>query len=197
MLSSSKRAVLSAVSALLLISASPLVLAQDASKDVSKDEAKAAKDRAEIDADAAAILKEFRGMKGADTLYNKAAGYAVFKVTKAGLGASGAGGGGLAVDKKSGKKTYMRMGSAGVGLTFGVSRYDIVILFETAEKFNAFVKGGWDSSATAQAAAGTKGAEVGSTFFEGVAYYQISKKGLMASADVSGTKFWVDDLNQK
>jgi lipid-binding SYLF domain-containing protein len=197
MLSSSKRAVLSAVAALLLVSSSPLVLAQDASKDASKDQAKAAKERAEIDADAAEILKEFRGMKGADALYNKAAGYAVFKVTKAGLGASGAGGGGLAVDKKSGKKTYMRMGSAGVGLTFGVSRYDVVILFETPEKFNAFVKGGWDSSATAQAAAGSAGAEVGSTFFNGVAYYQVSKKGLMASADVSGTKFWVDDLNQK
>jgi len=158
--------------------------------------ADAAKDRAGIDSAAAGIVKDFRALKGGETMFDKAAGYAVFKVTKAGLGASGAGGGGVAVNKKTGAKTYMRMGSAGVGLTIGVSRYDIVILFETPEKFAAFTKGGWDSSATAQAAAGTKGAEVSSTFFDGVAYYQIGRRGLMASADVSGTKFWVaDELN--
>jgi lipid-binding SYLF domain-containing protein len=158
--------------------------------------ADAAKDRAGIDSAAASIVKDFRALKGGEAMFDKAAGYAVFKVTKAGLGASGAGGGGVAVNKKTGAKTYMRMGSAGVGLTIGVSRYDIVILFETPEKFAAFTKGGWDSSATAQAAAGTKGAEVSSTFFDGVAYYQIGRRGLMASADVSGTKFWVaDELN--
>ena len=109
----------------------------------------------------------------------------------------GAGGGGVAVDKKTGARTYMRMGSAGAGLTFGASKYDVVILFETADKFQAFAKGGWDSSATAQAAAGNKTAEISSTFFDGVAYYQIGTKGIMASADVSGTKFWVTDLNEK
>jgi len=192
-----KRTAWSTVSALLLVLSSQLISAQNASKDVSKDEAKVAKERAQIDADAADVLKEFRGMKGADALYNKAAGYAVFKVTKAGLGASGAGGGGLAVNKKTSAKTYMRMGSAGVGFTIGATRYDVVILFETQDKLDAFVKGGWDSSATAQAAAGSKGADVSSTFFNGVAYYQITKKGLMASADVSGTKFWADDLNKK
>ena len=188
----SKRLVWTSVSAMLLILSAQLAGADDA-----KDKEKAAKERAEIDSNATMILKDFQGMKGGTEAYNKAAGYAVFRVTKAGLGASGAGGGGVAVDKKTGARTYMRMGSAGVGFTIGVSRYDVVILFETAQKFEQFAKGGWDSSATAQAAAGTKGAEVSSTFFDGVAYYQIGKKGLMASADVSGTKFWVDDLNEK
>jgi lipid-binding SYLF domain-containing protein len=180
------------MSAILLFSAAQLAGADDA-----KDQEKAAKERSEVDKEATRILKDFQGMKGGTEAYNKAAGYAVFRVTKAGLGVSGAGGGGVAVDKKTGARTYMRMGSAGAGLTIGASRYDIVILFETPQKFEAFAKGGWDSSATAQAAAGTKGAEVSSTFFDGVAYYQIGKKGLMASADVSGTKFWVDDLNAK
>jgi lipid-binding SYLF domain-containing protein len=174
------------LSALLFVLGAPVALAD------------AAKDRAAVDADAAKIIKDFTALKGAQAMLDKAAGYAVFKVTKAGLGASGAGGGGVAVNKKTGARTYMRMGSAGVGFTVGVSRYDIVILFETPEKFTAFTKGGWDSSATAQAAAGTKGAEVSSTFFDGVAYYQIGRKGLMASADVSGTKFWVaDELNSQ
>jgi lipid-binding SYLF domain-containing protein len=174
-----------------------ILSAQLAGADDAKDKEKAAKDRAEVDGNAAMILKDFQGMKGGTEAYNKAAGYAVFRVTKAGLGVSGAGGGGVAVDKKTGARTYMRMGSAGAGLTFGASRYDIVILFETPQKFEAFAKGGWDSSATAQAAAGNKNAEVSSTFFDGVAYYQIGSKGLMASADVSGTKFWVDDINEK
>jgi lipid-binding SYLF domain-containing protein len=181
----------SGLSAVLLIFSAQVVGAQESGS-------KAAKDRAEIDTDATAIITEFQGMKGGKALFDKAAGYAVFKVTKGGFGASGAGGRGVAVDKKTGARTYMRMGSAGVGLTFGVSRYDVVILFETPEKFASFSKGGWDSSATAQAAAGTKGKEVSSTFFDGVAYYQFGKRGLMASADVSGTRFWVaDELNKK
>lgn len=162
----------------------------------AKADAKAAKTRADIDKEAADTLEEFRELPGAQALFDKAAGYAVFRVTKGGLGASGAGGGGVAVDKATGKRTYMRMGSAGVGLTFGVSRYNVVILFETKDKLDAFVKGGWDSAATAQAAAGTSGAQVSSTFFDGVAYFQIGRRGLMASADVSGTRFWyAEELN--
>jgi lipid-binding SYLF domain-containing protein len=162
----------------------------------AQEDSKAAKDRAEIDAKSEEVLKEFLAMDGAQALYDQAAGYATFKVTKGGLFASGAGGEGVAVDKASGARTYMRMGSAGVGLTFGLTRYDIVILFETPEKLGAFQQGGWDSSATAQAAAGSSGAQVSQTFFEGVAYYQFGRKGLMASADVSGTRFWVaDELN--
>ena len=169
----------SGLSAVLLIFSAQVVSAQEGGS-------KAAKNRAEIDTDATAIITEFQGMKGGKAQFDKAAGYAVFKVTKGGFGAPGAGGRGVAV------------GSAGVGLTFGVSRYDVVILFETPEKFASFSKGGWDSAATAQAAAGTKGKEVSSTFFDGVAYYQLGKRGLMASADVSGTRFWVaDELNKK
>jgi lipid-binding SYLF domain-containing protein len=159
----------------------------------AQETSKAARNRTGIDSDSAAVLKDFLAKQGAQALYDKAAGYATFKVTKGGFFASGAGGGGVAVDKQTGMRTYMRMGSAGVGLTFGGSRYDIVILFETDAKFAAFTQGGWDSSATAQAAAGTTGAEISSTFFDGVAYYQMGRKGLMASADVSGTRFWVAD----
>jgi hypothetical protein len=50
-----------------------------------------------------------------------------------------------------------------------------------------------DSSATAEAVAGQEGVAVRSSFIDGVAFYQITEKGLMAHADVSGTKFWVND----
>lgn len=157
---------------------------------------KKAEQQAKVNASAEEVLQEFFKMEGARALFDRAAGYAIFEVTKAGLGASGAGGNGVAVNKSTGQRAYMRMGSAGVGFTFGLSRYDIVILFENAAKLDAFTKGGWDSAATAQAAAGTSGAQVASSFFDGVAYYQIGRRGLMASADVSGTRFWyADELN--
>jgi lipid-binding SYLF domain-containing protein len=157
----------------------------------------ASKERADIDEHTEEALAEFFDtVEGSQGLFDKAAGYAVFRVTKAGLGVSGAGGQGVAINKGSGSRTYMNMGAAGAGLTFGASRYDIIILFETAEKLNAFTTGGWDSSATAEAAAGTESAGAGTTFFEGVAYFQVGNRGLMASADVTGTRFWVsEDLN--
>ena len=56
--------------------------------------------------------------------------------------------------------------------------------------------GGWDSSATAQAAAGQEGVTVTSSFIDGMAFFQITDKGLMAAADVAGTRFWVaENLN--
>ena len=47
----------------------------------------------------------------------------------------------------------------------------------------------------AGAAAGTKGAAVSTTFHDGMAVFMRTKKGLMASADVSGTKYWKSKLN--
>ena len=164
---------------------------------LAQDDEKVAKNRAEIDKEADEALAElFATVEGGKALYDKAAGYATFHVTKAGLGVSGAGGQGVAVDKTGNARVYMNMGAAGAGLTFGATRYDIVILFETTDRLTGFKTGGWDSAATAQAAAGSESAGVGATFFEGVAYFQIGNKGLMASADVTGTRFWVnEDLN--
>ena len=183
---------------ILLATAAALTLsASFTGSALAQDDEKVAKNRAEINEHAEEALKGFFAtVENGQALFDKAAGYATFRVTKAGLGVSGAGGQGVAVDKGGGNRVYMNMGAAGAGLTFGASRYDIVILFETAERLNAFKTGGWDSSATASAAAGTESAKAGTTFFEGVAYFQINDKGLMASADVTGTRFWVsEDLN--
>jgi lipid-binding SYLF domain-containing protein len=152
--------------------------------------------RLEIDTNAQAVLDNLlKTQPGAQELYGKAVGYAVFTATKAGFIVSGGGGTGVAVNKQSGARTYMRMGTGGIGLGIGAQRYSLVILFETASHLDKFVAGGWDSSATAEAAAGQEGVSVRSSFYKGVAFYQITDKGLMAHADVTGTKFWViDDL---
>jgi lipid-binding SYLF domain-containing protein len=129
----------------------------------------------------------------ARTLFDRAAGYAVFTVTKGGFIVSGGGGNGVAVNKGTGQHTYMRMGTGGIGLGIGGQRYSLVMLFETEDRLHQFAAGGRDSRATAEAAAGKEGAAVQSSFFDGVAFYQITEKGLMAHADISGTKFWVND----
>jgi lipid-binding SYLF domain-containing protein len=150
--------------------------------------------RQEIDRNAQAILDEaLNAEPGARDLYGRAVGYAVFTVTKGGFIVSGGGGNGVAVDKANGQRTYMRMGTGGIGLGIGGQRYALVMLFENADRLGKFVAGGWDSSATAEAVAGQEGVAVRSSFIDGVAFYQVTEKGLMAQADVSGTKFWVND----
>jgi lipid-binding SYLF domain-containing protein len=152
--------------------------------------------RLEIDTSAQKTLDElFAAQPSARELYDKAAGYAVFTATKAGFIVSGGSGTGVAIDKATGQRTYMRMGTGGIGLGIGAQRYNLVILFEDTARLNRFVAGGWDSSATAQAAAGQEGIAVRSSFIDGVAFFQLTDKGLMAHADVSGTRFWViEDL---
>jgi len=137
------------------------------------------------------LLESNEGAKG---LFEQAAGYATFTVTKAGAFlVTGAGGSGVAVNKGTGDRIYMRMGSGGVGFGIGAQQYDLVIMFEDVPHLERFMDGGWDSSATAQAAAGQEGINLTSSFIDGVAFFQITDKGLIAIADVSGTRFWVAD----
>lgn len=153
--------------------------------------------RREIDTRAQQTLEKLLDTQQAvKALYDRAAGYAVFTATKAGFIVTGGGGTGVAVDKASGRRTYMRMGTGGIGLGIGAQRYDLVILFETPAHVDRFIRGGWDASTTAQAAAGSDGVTVTSSFIDGVAFYQITDRGLMAQADISGTRFWtVNELN--
>jgi lipid-binding SYLF domain-containing protein len=155
---------------------------------------KAQQRRQEIDANAQRALDElFASQPDSKDLFGKATGYAVFTATKAGFIVSGGGGTGVVVDKATGKHTYMHMGMGGIGLGIGAQRYTLVIMFESESRLNKFVTGGWDSSATAEAAAGKEGVAVRSSFINGVAFFQLTDKGLMAHADVTGTRFWVDD----
>ena len=175
-----------------LLLAATLVLGCGAAS--AQGDAKVEQRRLEIDTAAQATLDELLNAH-ADVreLYNKATGYAIFTVTKAGFIVSGGGGNGVAVNKATGQRTYMRMGMGGIGLGIGGQRYSLIMLFETADRLGKFVAGGWDSSATAEVAAGQEGIAVRSSFIDGVAFFQITEKGLMAHADVSGTKFWVTD----
>ena len=130
----------------------------------------------------------------------KAAGYAVFSNVGVNLIlASFAGGHGVVVDKK-GHETFMKMGSAGVGLGLGVKDFRGVFIFYDQAKLDKFIDKGWDFSAQADAAAksDTKGAQIGGAgnITEGVEFYQLTKNGLALQATLQGTKYWKDkDLN--
>ena len=158
---------------------------------------KNAEKRAEIDAMAAKALETVLSKSPeAKALYGKAVGHAAFENLKIAIGVSGGGGSGVAVPK-SGNRVYMKMGTAGIGLGLGGQKYQVVFLFENEQAFKSFVDKGWQADASAQAAAADKGADAAGTFKNGVAVYQLTDKGLIASADIAGTKYWKnDDLNK-
>ena len=154
----------------------------------------AAERRAELDANADETLQKlYSSVEGSKALFDEAAGYAVFSATKAGFGISGGGGSGIAVDKGAGKPVYMKMAMGGIGFTYGAQQYDIVMLFQSAERLKAFIDGGWDAGAAAEASAGGDSAGAGAAFIDGAAVFTLTGTGAMASASVSGTRFWVDD----
>jgi lipid-binding SYLF domain-containing protein len=123
-------------------------------------------------------------------LYDRAAGFAVFDNFKFSLLVSGGGGVGVAVDRGSGKHTYMKSGTGGLGLGIGGHSYQLVLLFETQEALQRFVDAGWQVDAAASAAAGTSGKAATAPFTHGIAAFQLTNKGLVAQADVTGTRYW-------
>jgi lipid-binding SYLF domain-containing protein len=129
----------------------------------------------------------------AKELFDKAYGYAVFDNFKFGIGLSGAGGTGVAVERAGGKRIYMKMGSAGIGLTLGGQKYRVVFLMQDSQTFERFVTKGWYADASARAAAGKEGGASGTAFVNGLAIYQLNESGLMASVDVASTWYTKDD----
>lgn len=130
----------------------------------------------------------------------KAVGYAVFSNVGVNVVfASFAGGHGIVVGS-GGHETFMKMGSAGIGLGLGVKDFRALFIFNDKEKLEAFIDKGWDFSGQADAAAKSddKGAAIAGahTVMPGVEVYQLTKNGLALQATLQGTKFWRNkDLN--
>ncbi len=176
-----------------LFVASPVTLAQEKGQEESPEwkSTKAEYKRQKIDAVAKEAMHAlFEKNDKAKELYESAHGYAVFDNIKIAFGLSGGGGTGVAVNRENGTRTYMKMGTAGIGLGLGGQQYQVVFLLQDQKTFNSFVDRGWQAEAAAEAAAGTAGANVKTGFVNGMAIYQTTDKGLIANADVSGTKYW-------
>ncbi len=173
------------VTALALAVPATLVAEKKASKEDEK--------RAEINVVAKEALAEvLEKNEKAGAQFEKAYGYAVFDNMRITFIFSGGGGSGVAVNKATGKRTYMKMGTGGLSLGIGAQKYQVIMFYEDEATFTKFIEKGWKAETGANAAAGTSGANVGTGFVNGIAIYQITESGLMASADISGTKYSVD-----
>jgi lipid-binding SYLF domain-containing protein len=164
------------------------------------DEKRAAvrKDRDEI------LAKVYAAHPGTKDKIQKAAGYGTFNNKNLNLFLLSSGHGyGMIVDK-SGKETFMAMGSLGGGVGLGAKDISVVFIFKNADVMKKFIDSGWQfgGEADATAKAGDKGAaaskegaaDTGANVFE---IYQITDTGVALQATVAGTKYWKDkELNK-
>ena len=161
-------------------------------------------ERAKIDKKSADVLEDLYKLDpSTKAKVEKSLGYAVFSNVGVNLFVvAAAGGSGKVVEHAKGgdKTTYMKMGSAGVGIGLGVKDFRAVFVFTDQEKLTNFIEKGWDFSGEADAAAKAddKGgaAATAGNLSNGVEVFQITKNGLALQATLQGTKYWKDkDLN--
>jgi lipid-binding SYLF domain-containing protein len=134
-------------------------------------------------------------------MIKNAYGYATFSNVGVNLILLSAEGGyGLAYSNKTNKRTYMNMGSGGLGVGLGIKDFRAIFIFETKKAFDSFVEQGWEANAQADAAA--KAGKAGGSFngaitvAPGVRLYKLTQSGLALQATIQGTKYWKDgDLN--
>lgn len=158
--------------------------------------------RGEIDVQTEKILSELYEVSPAARSHIKsAAGYAVFsnfgmKI----LFAGGGSGKGLALNNRTGERTYMKMLEVQAGFGFGVKKFKLIWLFTEASDFDKFVNAGWEfgAQATAAASIGEEGGSIqgAMSISPGVWLYQITGDGFALELTAKSTKYSKnDDLN--
>ena len=147
------------------------------------------------------LNKLYRYAPEAEGRIQRATGYAVFSNVGVNLLLVSSGNGfGIAHDNTSGKETYMKVLSAGVGLGYGVKDFRAVFVFESQSALNRFINDGWQATAQTDAAAKT-GSSGEAISYEmelapDVKLYQLTENGLALQATLQGTKYYIDkDLN--
>jgi lipid-binding SYLF domain-containing protein len=134
----------------------------------------------------------------AKELLEQSAGYAVFSNFNTQLLVFGSGNGyGVAVDNSNGNEIFMRMAEGGIGLGVALKDFKEVIVFNNKTVFYKFITEGWNYSAQGDAAAKYKD-DGGSTSAEvpldsEVVVFQMTKNGIALRANLSASKFWIDD----
>jgi lipid-binding SYLF domain-containing protein len=131
----------------------------------------------------------------------RSAGYAVF--SNFGMKILFAGGGkgqGLAVNRASGRETFMKMLEVQAGPGMGIKKFNLVFVFSDRHAFDHFVNSGWVFGGQTTAAAKYK--QEGEAFAGAVAVapgvwiYQLTKSGLALELTLKGTKYYKDsELN--
>lgn len=145
-----------------------------------------------------AIEDLYRVQPAAQQQVENSAGVGVFSNASGMLIFVSAGGGyGVVVDNQTGNKVYMKMATGGVGLGLGAKDYRQILVFRDQQVMNKFITSGWNFGAEAGAAAsasdiGGSASEQG-VLGEDIIAYTLTESGLIAEANLSGFKYWVDD----
>jgi len=164
-----------------------------------RDEATPAETRAKLEGMADATLQRlFTDEPDSRALFDKSIGYAVFDTRQVSYGVAAGYGRGVAVERSTAKHTYMKIGSAGAGVSFGLGGFDtqIVILFETQAAFYKFITQGIDATAEAGTMVGEEQEQLALRFEQSRAMFVLTQKGWKVSARLTGTKYWPDaELN--
>ncbi len=102
------------------------------------------KERKEFDKVAQEVLaKLYQVQPSAKAAVQSAAGYAAFKNIGTKIFVAGGGSGkGVAVNNKTGKRYYLRMGELQAGLGIGIKKFFVVFVFDTPAALDAFVNQG-------------------------------------------------------
>jgi lipid-binding SYLF domain-containing protein len=161
--------------------------------------------RAAVRKDRDAILdKLYATHPEAKAKIQNGAGYGTFNNRNLNLFLLSSGSGYGMVTDKSGKETFMAMGSLGTGVGAGAKDLSVVFIYKNADVLNKFIESGWQfgGQADATAKAGDKGAaaakegaaDTAANVFE---IYQMTDTGVSLQATVAGTKYWKDkELNK-
>jgi len=150
------------------------------------------------------LAKLYAAYPDAKQKIENAVGYGAFNNKNLNLFLLSSGHGYGMVKDKSGKETFMAMGSLGGGIGLGAKDLSVVFIFKNADVMKKFIESGWQfgGEADATAKAGEKGAaaskeaaaDTGANVFE---IYQMTDTGVALQATVAGTKYWKDkDLNK-
>lgn len=139
-----------------------------------------------------AMVRLFNEHPSAKLLFDQAYGYAVFDSRQFSLVLHTNQGAGVAINRQNDQRTYMKMFGAGLAAGIGGSFYQQIILFEDQERFEQFIRDGWEATSEIGVVAGTESAELTAQYNGGMAIYQIDEKGLLLDAKIAGSKYWID-----
>jgi len=161
-----------------------------------KDEGTPEETRSKLDLMAETTLERLlKEQPGSRALLDRSAGYAVFDKREASFYVVAGYGRGVAVDAKTGARTYMKMATTGAGLSFGLGGFasQLVILFEDHARFREFVAQGFDAGAGVEAMAGDEKDELALRFDDGKAVFVLTGKGWKVAAKLTGSRYWPDE----
>jgi hypothetical protein len=160
-----------------------------------RDEATPGETRAKLDAMAEQTLQQlFKEQPDSRSLFEQSAGFAVFDARQASFYVAAGYGRGVAVNRKSGARTYMKMATGGASLGLGIGGFErqLVILFQNQSSFEQFVRQGFDATGGVTAMAGAERDDLQVAFTDGRAVFMLTKKGWKISAKLTGSRYWPD-----